>query len=355
MSNIQPQSVALFTEISALIAEARRSAAVAVNASLTAMYWRIGERINHEVLQGERAAYGRQIVATLARQLTAQFGRGFSEKQLRRMMQFTEAFPDYEIVASLMRQLSWTHFIALIPLKKPLQREFYAQMCRIEGWSVRQLGERIDSMLYERTALSKKPDELIKQELATLAATDKVESTLLLKDPYVLDFLGLEDRYLEKDLEDAILRDLEAFLLELGAGFSFIARQKRLQIDDEDFYIDLLFYNRQLRRLVAVELKIGSFKPQYKGQMELYLRWLDKHERQEGELPPLGIILCAENRKEQIELLQLDESGIHVAEYLTVLPARDVFHQRLQQAIDEAQGRYPGVTASQRNGVEKGE
>lgn len=208
---------------------------------------------------------------------------------------------------------------------------------------MRDLRERMDSMLFERTALSKKPEALIKQELAALADTSKLEPNMLLKDPYVLDFLGLEDRYLEKDLEDAILRDLEAFLLELGAGFSFVARQKRLIIDNEDYYIDLLFYNRRLKRLVAIDLKIGPFKPHYKGQMELYLRWLDKYEKQADEEPPLGIILCAENRQEQIELLQLDDAGIHVAEYLTELPERQLLHERLQRAIDEAQKKHPKI------------
>ncbi len=328
-------------EIRTLVTTAKQQATTTVNATLTLMYWQIGQRINQEVLAGERADYGKQVVGTLAKQLNQEFGRGFSEKQLRRMMQFAEVFPDKEIVASLMRQLSWTHFTLLLPLKDPIQREFYAQMCRIEAWSVRELRERMDSMLFERTALSKKPEAPIKQELAELADTSKLEPNMLLKDPYVLDFLGLEDHYLEKDLEDAILRDLEAFLLELGAGFSFVARQKRLIIDNDDYYIDLLFYNRRLKRLVAIDLKIGPFKPHYKGQMELYLRWLDKHEKQAGEEPPLGIILCAENRQEQIELLQLDDAGIHVAEYLTELPDRELLHQRLQRAIDQAQKKHP--------------
>lgn len=255
-------------------------------------------------------------------------------------MQFAAVFPDDQIVAPLMRQLSWSHFTKLLPLSDPLQREFYSQMCRIEHWSVRELANRIDSMLYQRTALSKQPEVLIQKELKTLSEKDQISSNILLKDPYVLDFLDVTDHYLEKDLEDAILRDLESFLLELGAGFTFIARQKRIQIDDEDFYIDLLFYNRRLKQLVAIDLKIGAFKAHYKGQMELYLRWLDKYERQPGEEPPLGIILCAENRQEQVELLQLDDTGIHVAEYLTVLPERQLLHERLQRAIDKAQQKY---------------
>lgn len=327
-------------DIRTLVTQAKQQASVAVNTTLTQLYWQIGQRINQEVLGGERAEYGKQIVSTLSRQLTDEFGRGWSARNLSYMLQFYQAFPQAEIVHTLCAQLSWSHFKQLISLRDPLQREFYAQMCRVEHWSVRELGNRIDSMLYQRTALSKKPESLIKQELTDLAYKDEVSSQLLLKDPYILDFLGLNDHYLEKDLEDAILRDLESFLLELGAGFTFIARQKRIQIDHEDFYIDLLFYNRRLKQLVAIDLKIGPFKAHYKGQMELYLRWLDKHERQPGEEPPLGIILCAENRQEQIELLQLDATGIHVAEYLTELPERQLLHERLQRAIDAAQMKY---------------
>jgi predicted nuclease of restriction endonuclease-like (RecB) superfamily len=235
--------------------------------------------------------------------------------------------------------LSWTHFLALIPLKAPLQRDFYAEMCRVEGWSTRTLRKKIDSMLYERTALSKKPEEVARHELGELRKSDRMTPDLVLKDPYVLDFLGLNDRYLERDLEDAILREMEHFLLELGAGFAFIARQKRIQIDSDDFYLDLLFYNRKLRRLLVIDLKLGSFKAEYKGQMELYLRWLDKHEREPDEAPPLGLILCADKKREQIELLELDQSGIHVAEYLTALPPREVFQEKLQAAIELSRKR----------------
>lgn len=329
----------LLEDLRSLIEQSRNSAAVAVNMAQTILYWRVGVRIHEDVLGKKRAGYGDEIVATLSRQLVVEYGRGFEAKNLHRMIQFAEAFPDESIVATLWRQLSWSHFRELLPLKKPMQREFYAQMCRIEGWSVRILSERIDSMLYERTLLSRKPESLIESELAALRQRDQVTPSLVLKDPYVLDFLDLSDRYVEKDLEDAILRELEAFLLEMGAGFSFIARQKRLQIDGEDFHIDLLFYNRHLRRLIAIELKLGRFKAAYKGQMELYLRWLDRHERAPHELPPLGILLCAQKNSEQIDLLELDKSGVHVAEYLNVLPPRDVLHKRLQAALIAAQSR----------------
>ena len=339
MSQLPLSQETLLADIRTLIEESRRQTAIAVNMGLTFMYWRIGQRIHAEVLAGERAAYGEQIVATLSRQLVAEYGRGFAEKNLRRMVQFAQAYPDEAIIVTLLRQLSWSHFLALLPLDKPFQRDFYAEMSRIEGWSVRTLRERIDSMLYERTALSKKPDELIRQELATLRNQSEVAPALVLKDPYLLDFLGLTDRFLERDLEDAILRELETFLLELGAGFSFVARQKRIQLDGDDFYIDLLFYNRKLKRLVVVELKQGNFKPEYKGQMELYLRWLTKHETETGENPPLGIILCAGKNSEQIELLELDGAGIHVAEYLTVLPPPEVLHKKLHDAIETARAR----------------
>ena len=329
----------LLGDIRSLIEQSRQQLVAVVNSALTVLYWHIGQRIRSEVLQDQRAAYGEQIVSALSRQLERDYGRGFSEKNLRHMLRFAEVFPDGEIVSAAQRQLSWTHFKTLIYIDDPLKRDFYLQMCQQEGWSTRNLQERLDSQLFERTALSKAPDDLLAQELASLRQRGDLAPALVLKDPYLLDFLGLQDRYLEKDLEDAILRELELFLLELGAGFSFVARQKRIQLDHDDFYIDLLFYNRRLKRLVAVELKLGDFKPEYKGQMELYLRWLAKHEQEPGEAPPLGIILCSGKKQEQIELLELDASGIHVAEYLTVLPPKDVLQAKLHEAIARSRAR----------------
>lgn len=329
----------LIDDICQMIEATRSAVAATVNTGLTILYWNIGKRIYEEILKGERAEYGQEIVASLGRQLVAEYGNGFSEKNLRRMIQFFEVFPKEEIVVTLLRQLSWSHFLVLIPLKDPIQREFYSEMCRIERWSVRTLKKKIDSMLYERTAISLKPEEVIHHELATLREQDQLSPELIFRDPYILDFLGLKDRYLEKDLEDAILRELEAFLLELGAGFAFVARQRRIQIDNDDFYIDLLFYHRSLHRLIAIDLKLGNFKAEYKGQMELYLRWLDRYERQPGEESPLGIILCAGKKQEQIELLELSRSGIHVAEYLTELPPRELLAERLNRAIRIARAR----------------
>ncbi len=221
----------------------------------------------------------------------------------------------------------------MIPLNSPLQRDFYAEMCRIEHWSVRTLRQKIASMLYERTALSKKSEELARIELDSLREEDKLSPDLIFRDPYVLDFLGLNDVFQEKDLEAAIIREMESFILELGVGFCFVARQKRITVDDDDFYLDLLFFHRNLRRLVAIELKLDKFRPEHKGQMELYLRWLDKYERNEGEDSPIGLILCAGKKQEQIELLELVHSDIHVAEYLTALPPKELLQEKLQKAI----------------------
>lgn len=338
-----PGNKVLLRDVRGLIEQARSAVAASVNAGLTMLYWHIGQRINQEVLRGKRADYGKQIIATLSQQLEQEYGKGFNYSSLTRMSRFADIFPDVQIVATLSRQLGWSHFKELLPLEKPLQRDFYAELCRVEHWSVRTLRGKIDGMLYERTAISRKPETVIRHEIDTLRAEDQVTPDLVFKDPYILDFLGLKDRYLEKDLEDAILRELESFILELGTGFSFIARQQRIQIDHDDYYIDLLFYNRRLKRLVAIELKLGDFKPGDKGQMELYLRWLDKHERVPGEETPIGLILCAGKKQETVELLELNRSGIRVAEYLTELPARRVLEKKLHKAVEHARKRFESV------------
>ncbi|MFT3770941.1 MAG: PDDEXK nuclease domain-containing protein [Minicystis sp.] len=322
-----------------IILAARRETARAVNVGLTLLYWRVGDRVRREVLEEKRAAYGTEIVRLLSARLEAEFGRGFSEKSLRHMIRFAEAFPDERIVSALLRQLSWSHFLSIIYLDDPLKRSYYAEMCRVERWSTRALQERIQSMLFERTALSKRPVQLIERELAALREEDRLTPDLVFRDPYVLDFLGLRDTYSEKDLEDALLREIERFLLELGAGFAFVERQKRITLDGDDYYLDLLFYHRGLRRLVAIELKIGSFEPGDAGQIELYLRWLDRHERQKGEEKPIGLILCAGKKRETVEVLALEPRGIHVAEYLTELPPRELLQKRLHDAVIRARFR----------------
>jgi predicted nuclease of restriction endonuclease-like (RecB) superfamily len=212
-------------------------------------------------------------------------------------------------------------------------------MCRIERWSVRTLRQKISGMLFERTALSKKPKELIRHELDSLRRDDKLTPDLVFRDPYFLDFLGLKDRYLEKDIEDAIMREMENFILELGFGFTFVARQKRIQVDNDDYYLDLLFYHRGLKRLVAIDLKLGDFKPADKGQMELYLRWLAKYEQKPEEQAPIGLILCAGKKKETVELLELEKSGIRVASYWTKVLPRELLQKKLHEAIQHARNR----------------
>ncbi|MEI6259595.1 MAG: PDDEXK nuclease domain-containing protein [Deltaproteobacteria bacterium] len=322
-----------------MIEETRQAVATIVNTALTMLYWNVGRRIREDVLQEKRAEYGREILPTLSAKLTIEYGRGWNERNLAYMVKFAEIFPDKTILHALCAKLSWSHFRLLISMDDPLKRNFYAEMCSIEGWSTRTLEKKINSMLYERTALSKKPEKLIEQELTKLRKTDKLIPDLVFRDPYLLDFLGLKDTFAEKDLETAILREMESFILELGVGFAFLERQKRITLDGDDFYVDLLFYHRRLRRLVAIELKLGEFKPSFKGQMELYLRWLDKYERREGEDAPLGMILCAGKKQEQIELLELGRSGIHVAEYLTDSLPKEVLQEKLRKAITLARKR----------------
>ena len=334
-----PSPSALVTDLRELILSARQTVARGVNAALVALHWQIGRRIHQDILNAKRAEYGEEIVATVSRQLSVEFGRGFAEKNLRRMVQLAETFPDERIVATLSRELGWSHFVELLPLKKHLQRDFYAEMCRVERWSVRMLRQKIGGMLYERTALSKKPAKLAELEIQKLREEDKLTPDLVFRDPYFLDFLGLKGAYSEKDLETAILRDLESFLVELGGDFAFLARQKRITADGEDFYLDLLFYHRRLRRLVVIDLKLGKFAPGDVGQMEFYLRWLKKHEMRPGEDEPLGLILCAEKSDERIELFELAKRGIRVGEYLTELPPKKLLEQKLHDSVRLAQAR----------------
>ena len=323
----------LLGDIQALIESVRVRVAQTANAGLVTLYWSIGNRIRKDVLKNKRAFYGAGVLPTLSAKLVPEYGEGFSEKSLRHMVRFSQAFPAEAIVSTLSRQLGWSHFKEIIYMNDPLKRDFYAEMCRVERWSVRTLRAKIGGMLYERTALSKKPAALARMEIAKLREEDKLTLDLVFKDPYFLDFLGLKDVYSEKDLESAILRELERFLIELGGDFAFVARQKRITIDREDYYIDLLFYHRGMRRLVLVELKLDKFRAADKGQVELYLRWLDKHERRSGEESPLGLILCAEKTAEHVELLELEKSGIKVAEYMTDLPPRRILERKLHTAM----------------------
>ncbi len=324
---------ALVSDLRDMIITTRQSVARGVNAALVMLYWKMGDRIRHHVLHGKRATYGTEILPTLSAKLVSEFGRGYSPRNLASMIRFAEIFPDPEILQSLTAKLSWTHFLHLIYLDDPLKRDFYAEMCRIETWNTRTLRNKIDSMLFERTALSKKPAKLAAMEIKKLRDEDRMTPDLVFRDPYILDFLGLEDTYAEQDLEAAILREIESFILELGTGFAFIARQKRMNIDHEDHYLDLLFYHRHLRRMVAIELKLGEFKASYKGQMELYLAWLNRHERTPAEEKPIGLILCAGKKSETVELLDMEKDGIRVSSYWTEALPKDLLQKKLHEAV----------------------
>jgi len=340
---------ALLPELRTLIDGARQRAAVAVNSELVTLYWHIGKRIGTEVLGNERAQYGKGVIKNIGHDLSRDYGRSFSARNLHHMVRFAECFPEIEKVYALRTQLSWTHFRELLAMEDPLKRWFYAELCRVERWSTRTLTAKVNGMLYERTAIAKQPDAVIMETLGALSDDGKLTPDLIFKDPYLLDFLKLPADYSESDLERTILRQLEAFLLELGQGFSFIARQKRMQIGADDYYLDLLFFHRPLRALVAIELKLGRFDARDKGQMELYLRWLDKYERQEGESRPLGLILCADKNQEQVELLELNEGSLRVASYLTELPDRALLAQKLHDSVALAKSRLPALQRDARD------
>ena len=327
-TSIMAPEQALLTELSQLIEQSQQQVVSQANSTLTMLFWHIGNRINKEILQNKRADYGKRIVPTLSAQLEERFGRNFTEKNVRRMIQFAEQFPDNSIVVTLSRQLSWSHFLALIPLKNQEAKLYYAQASATQTLGVRELRKQISTKTFERSNIA---------NLQNTSNHPAIHNTF--KDPYFLDFLGLQNTYLEKDLEAAILQELEAFILELGKGFAFVERQKRMIIDGEDFYLDLLFYHRNLKRLVAIELKLGKFEAEHKGQMELYLKWLDKYEKKEGELPPVGLILCAESSREQIELLEMHKDGIMVAEYWTELPPKKQLEKKIHSILIAAKER----------------
>lgn len=315
----------LLQDLSALIEQSRKQIAVAANSALTMMFWQVGKRINDHVLKNKRAEYGKEIVPTMSTKLREKYGKNFEEKNLRRMMQFAEQFSDERIVVTLSRQLSWSHILDLLPLKSIEAKLYYAKQTAEQLWSVRELRKQIATKSFERSEIA---------NVQIVHQSDLPINTF--KDPYILDFLQLKDGYLEKDLEQAILRELEQFILEVGKGFTFVERQKRMIIDGDDFYLDLLFFHRKLKRLIAIELKLGKFQAKDKGQMELYLKWLDRYEKHQGEEKPIGLILCAENSKEQVELLEIHKDGIMVAEYWTELPPKKELEKRLHQALINA-------------------
>lgn len=326
----------LYDNIKNIIDTSKHEVAVSINSTMILAYWEIGRHLREEILKEQRAAYGQEVTKKISEKLTLEYGSGYSRSNLERMMKFYSLFSNKEICVTLSHKLSWSHFVELIKIKDKVQLEFYIAMCTTERWSVRTLRERMNSMLFERTAISKKPDLTIKKDLALLTHENKMSTELFLKDPYMLDFLELKDTFSERDLEGAILQELEKFILEFGTDFAFLSRQKRVQIGNRDYIMDLLFYHRKLKRLVLIELKIGEFEAKYKGQVELYLKWLSKYEKQEDEQEPIAIILCASKDSEVVQLMDLERDNIHVSEYWLQLPPKNVLESKLQKAIEHA-------------------
>jgi len=339
---IQIDENSLFQRVSAIIENRRNRAGAYANREVTLMYWEIGRYINMAVLDGGRAEYGKRIVSALATQLTAKYGRTFELRNLRRMMQFAGYFADFEIVSALATQLSWTHFVEILPIKSAEARLYYANEAARRRLGTKELRAQISRKAYERREIAN----------SRLSEESSVPFNVF-KDPYLLDTLGLKENFLEADLEKAIITELEKFILEFGHGFTFVERQKRMIIDGEDIVLDLLFFNRILKRLVAVELKLGVFKAAYKGQMELYLKWLDRYERQEGEKTPIGIILCATASREKIELLEMDKAGIAVAEYWAHLPPKAEFETKIKTLLIETRERLERRKSLPDTGIQK--
>lgn len=335
-----PGEIELYSDVCHIIEGSRQRLATTINAEICLMHWQIGKRIKEDVLYNQRAEYGKRIVKSLSIQLTQRFGKGWSDRKLLHCIRAAYTYTEDEIVYAVRMQLTWTHLRSLMFIEDKLKRQFYMEMTRLEHWDTRALDEKIDAMLYERTALSRKPEEVIKQELEQIQSTNIVTPDSVFRSSYFLDAIGLADIYSENDLEDAILINIQAFIKEMGSDFAFLDRQKRITVDSTDYFIDLLFYHRGLRRLVAIDLKLGKFKPEHEGQMLLYLRYLDKNERKGGEESPIGLILCSEGNTEHIEYLMLEDSSIKVAQYYTQLPDKNLLSEKLHRAIAIAREHY---------------
>ena len=330
----QPESAVLFNDVCLIIDQARRHVATYVNVEACLMNWHVGKRIKEDVLYNQRAEYGKQILKNLSVKLTERYGTGWGTEKLKHCVRSAYLFSEDDIMYAARTQLTWTHLRSLMSLKDSLERQFYMEMCRIDHWDTRTLDEKIDSQLYQRTAISQRPEEVIRRELKELREEDTLNPDIVFRSTYFLDMLGLPDVFSEKDLENSILNQLLEFIKELGSDFTFVDRQKRITVDSEDYFIDLLFFHRGLRRLVAIDLKLGKFKPAYEGQMRLYLRYLNKNDRKPWEEEPIGLILCSEGNTEHIQYFMLDDdSDIRVAQYYTELPSKELLADRLQRAI----------------------
>lgn len=332
-NNLSDEANNLYASIKQLVDRSRTSVAVSVNSALCLLNYSIGKHITQVIGYKTYDKYGKSILATLSQRLTSEFGRGYTYSALTRMIKIANTF-DYEMFATLSQTLSWSHFIELAAIEDTTKRLYYQQMTAHNHWSLRELRRRQDAMDYERSLIAAKTEDDIVSALSKPNPTENPE--VMLKSSYVVDFLGLNGYYSEKDLETAIISQLEKFILELGNGFAFLERQKRISIDGIDYYVDLLFYQRKLNRLIAIDLKLGKFRAEYKGQMELYLKYLQRYERQPHENDPIGLLLCSEGNTDHIELMMLGEDNIKVAKYLTELPEKKWFLDKLSRSIEIA-------------------
>ena len=330
----KPQNEVLFSDVCQIIDGARERIATYLNTEICLTNWYVGKRIKEDVLYNQRAEYGKQVLKTLSARLTEKYGSGWSVYKLQHCVRAAYTFTEEEIMYATRTQLNWTHLRSLMGIKDPLERQFYAHLCGVEHWDTRTLDEKIDGQLYQRSAISRKPEAIIKQELEDAKNTNHLLPDMVFRSSYFFDMLGLPDIFSEKDLENAIVTQMESFIGEMGSDFTFVARQKRITVDATDYYLDLLFFHRELRRLVAIDLKLGKFKPEHEGLMLLYLRYLNQNERKKWEESPIGLILCSEGNTEHIEYLMLDnDSPIKVAQYYTKLPDKKLLAEKLRKAI----------------------
>ena len=330
--SIEKVSNSIYNGVSTIIKNARQKVAVYVNSQANIMFWQIGNYIINELKYETYSSYGEKILATVSQRLTEQYGKGYSYSALTRMMKVATIYNDEAMFATLSQTLSWGHFLELITIKDNTKRLFYQQLSAVEHWSIRELREKQKAMSYERSLIATKPGDQIINALNN-TTSEHIEPAVVLKSSYIVDFLGLGEDYSESDLEEAIVKQLEKFILELGQGFAFLERQKRFTIDKIDYYLDLLFYHRRLNCLVAIDLKHDKFKPEFKGQMEFYLKYLQKYDMRPGENPPIGLLLCSEGNTEYVELLMLEDDNIKVAQYLTYLPNKQWFIDKLNRSI----------------------
>ncbi len=319
-----------YKEVKKLLHDARQKVYQSINSTMTKTYYEIGKRIVEEEQGGEkRAEYGKALLKNLSLELSKEFGKGYSEQNLKNMRQFYLSYQKRQTLSSEFK-LSWSHYIFLTRIENINEREFYENEASENSWSLRELKRQFNSGLYERLALSKD-----KKEVMTLSKGQSIKSAEdIIKDPYVLEFVGLPElsSYSESELEQKLIDKLEHFLLELGKGFTFVARQKRITIDEKHFKVDLVFYNRFLKSFVVIDLKIGELKHQDIGQMMMYVNYFDRYEKQEDENPTVGIILCKDKSKALVELtLPKDNSQIYASKYLTVLPDKEEFKKLLEE------------------------